>query len=686
MKRIDLHIHTVKTVCDPQNYCFDLEVLKRYVETAQLDAIAVTNHNLFDRANYDSICNAIDIPVFPGIEVNVRTPGKYGHVLVIAPSDDVDIFELDAEKMTMQLPDKDSRAPWDLVESTFSNISKYLVIPHYRKDKQLDLKTIDEIRKSTGIDALEVANAKKWLKEKVLVNEPLVLFSDCRPGLRMDSTDKGEADPHRYAYGFTYVKCEELTVPALKKAFATGRNTAVFRDDDIFEILPEALPVSTGLNVVIGNRTSGKTYTLNRIADAFEPNDIAYIKQFDITKKAEEKKFNEIVAAEDAKYEDGYLKPLKSGLSDYFDLDIEGLKEKVRNYAEAVITFANSPEDDASRVPIYRAQAFAFDSDDKRTEEDVKLRNAARKLARENTRSEIIANYINKESLVALDKALRMEMLEAVKLRVAKECANTIIAASKSRLTELSSRKPLPPSKPISDYFRATFYEDGLSKLLGELESPVDLESEDAGRFTKKRRRTKVQSASEGKKRVSTQFGISGLYKTPDMLSKLRFLRSFPDELKLSAHKLLVKVDTFIVDKKRNTPLSGGQRAEYVFIHELDKARNKDIVLIDEPESSFDNRFLKSDISSALHRLSSEATVFLVTHNNTLGVSINPDWLIYAVYDDGKYELFSGAMSSKTLKSSDGNIVERRDILMETMEAGWDAYEGRRIHYDLTQD
>ena len=248
------------------------------------------------------------------------------------------------------------------------------------------------------------------------------------------------------------------------------------------------------------------------------------------------------MAAEDAKYEDGYLKPLKSGLSDYFELDIEGLKEKVRNFTEAVITFANSPEDDASRVPIYRAQAFAFVSDDKRAEEDVKLRNAARKLARENTRSEIIANYINKESLVALDKALRMEMLEAVKLRVAKECANTIIAASKSRLTELSSRKPLPPSKPITDYFRATFYEDGLSKLLGELESPVDLESEDAGRFTKKRRRTKVQSASEGKKRVSTQFGIAGLYKTPDMLSKLRFLRSFPDELKLSAHKLLVKL------------------------------------------------------------------------------------------------------------------------------------------------
>lgn len=65
MKRIDLHIHTVKTVCDPQNYCFDLEVLKRYVGTAQLDAIAVTNHNLFDRANYDSIGNVEKVGVAP---------------------------------------------------------------------------------------------------------------------------------------------------------------------------------------------------------------------------------------------------------------------------------------------------------------------------------------------------------------------------------------------------------------------------------------------------------------------------------------------------------------------------------------------------------------------------------------------------------------------------------------------
>ena len=76
LKRIDLHIHTVRTVCDPQNFNFDLDILKEYVSKARLDAVAVTNHNLFDRENYDSVCDALDIPVFPGIEINVKRWGN----------------------------------------------------------------------------------------------------------------------------------------------------------------------------------------------------------------------------------------------------------------------------------------------------------------------------------------------------------------------------------------------------------------------------------------------------------------------------------------------------------------------------------------------------------------------------------------------------------------------------------
>ena len=46
MKKIDLHIHTIKTQSD-HDFNFSLSALKKYVEEQHLDAIAVTNHNLF---------------------------------------------------------------------------------------------------------------------------------------------------------------------------------------------------------------------------------------------------------------------------------------------------------------------------------------------------------------------------------------------------------------------------------------------------------------------------------------------------------------------------------------------------------------------------------------------------------------------------------------------------------------
>ena len=85
---IDLHIHTVTTPSDSKNFEFDMDVLSQYAIEANLDAIAITNHNVFDRQGYEEVCSALSIPVFPGIEINVTKPGSFGHVLLIAgPSD-----------------------------------------------------------------------------------------------------------------------------------------------------------------------------------------------------------------------------------------------------------------------------------------------------------------------------------------------------------------------------------------------------------------------------------------------------------------------------------------------------------------------------------------------------------------------------------------------------------------------
>lgn len=48
LKKIDLHIHTISTVSDSKKFLFSMEKLKEYVSTRNLDAIAITNHNIFD--------------------------------------------------------------------------------------------------------------------------------------------------------------------------------------------------------------------------------------------------------------------------------------------------------------------------------------------------------------------------------------------------------------------------------------------------------------------------------------------------------------------------------------------------------------------------------------------------------------------------------------------------------------
>ena len=66
------------TVSD-QYFEYNQTILEKYIAELSLDAIAITNHNTFDKEQYDKICEAVNIPVFPGIEIDIEK----GHLLVI---------------------------------------------------------------------------------------------------------------------------------------------------------------------------------------------------------------------------------------------------------------------------------------------------------------------------------------------------------------------------------------------------------------------------------------------------------------------------------------------------------------------------------------------------------------------------------------------------------------------------
>ncbi|WP_216712930.1 hypothetical protein [Pseudoalteromonas sp. TB41] len=68
--------------------------------------------------------------------------------------------------------------------------------------------------------------------------------------------------------------------------------------------------------------------------------------------------------------------------------------------------------------------------------------------------------------------------------------------------------------------------------------------------------------------------------------------------------------------------VSGGERSEFRLLQEIKDAQNYDYLLIDEPESSFDNVFLKGEVNQILKELSQTMPIVVVTHNSTVGASI----------------------------------------------------------------
>src|SRR5438034_7706881 len=81
--------------------------------------------------------------------------------------------------------------------------------------------------------------------------------------------------------------------------------------------------------------------------------------------------------------------------------------------------------------------------------------------------------------------------------------------------------------------------------------------------------------------------------------------------------KLFVKIDYRILNKD-GFEVSGGERSEFRLLQEIADAQNYDILLVDEPESSFDNLFLNSNVNQILKDISEAMPVVVVTHNSTV--------------------------------------------------------------------
>lgn len=674
MKKIDLHIHTVSTISD-RAFTFSIDSFKRYVNEAKLDAVAVTKHDVFDGAQFRQIQQALDAMVFPGIEINVEK----GHVLVIGRPSEVDDFEAKTARVSQRITKIGDRISVDELIEIFGNLQSYLVIPHYDKGPSIAGETLDKLK--PYVCAGEVDSAKKFVRNiKDAAKLTPVLFSDSR--MRVDL----ETLPTRQ----TFVDCGTLTLEALKSCLQDKAKVALSECDGnkLWQVFDNGQKLSTGLNILIGARSTGKTHTLRQISTAIKS--VKYIEQFSLVQQNEavyEREFTSSVERRRSAFVDQYLAGLKRVVDEVTKVDLAANDRKVTEYLDTLVRSA----EEADRRDAF-SKATLFDEVEFPIGNAITLKSlieSVRQVIENGEYRQIIEKHVDLAALKRLARELidvyRAKVLETDEKRVVNELVNEIKRVLKVRTAAVQVQDVDLYAAAMDKRRRTRF-----SEIVDSLKKDAIIYQETLQGFRIEARKHPYTTVSDVKSSSGTKLSFSGAFSEYDnaysYLLKLMQMDGLPSA---DYHKLFVKISYRILNKDGHE-VSGGERSEFRLLQEIADAQNYDLLLIDEPESSFDNLFLKSEVNQILKSISETMPVVVVTHNNTVGASVGADYLLYTikVLENGepRYRIFSGYPTDKKLVSTDGKVINSHGVLLNSLEAGADTYERRRQAYEAIKD
>lgn len=674
MKKIDLHIHTVPTFSDSA-FAFSIETFKRYVTEAHLDAVAVTNHDVFDGKQFRVIQSALEAVVFPGIEINVED----GHVLVIANASELEDFEVKTRLVSQKITKRGDTLSIEELKKVFGDLGRYLVIPHSDKAPPMTGATLGKLK--PYVCAGEVDSAKKFVRAiKDDTKLTPVLFSDARM-----KTDLAMLPTRQ-----TFVDCGDVTLSALKTSLRDKGKVALSEVDGnkLWQVFESGEKLSTGLNVLIGARSTGKTHTLDRLSTTIES--VKYIKQFSLVQQddgAYERAFKGDVERRRSVLIDDYLSGLKTVLDDVMKIDLIANDKAVERYVATLVKSAEEAgrRDAFSKTTLFDAENFSIGQ----TKVLQDLIESVRQVIENVEFKAIIDKHLDSRSLKRLGREL-IELLWARTLENSKRSlVNEVIKDVKQ---SLKMRTAAVPVEDV-DLYKISMDEKRIQRFREivdflKREAVVFQESIQGFRVEAKREPFAGAGEIKGVSGVKTSFAAA-FRKYTDPYDYLREL-VLDESLTLSElYKLFVKISYRILNKD-GFEVSGGERSEFRLLQEIADAQNYDILLIDEPESSFDNLFLNSNVNQILKDISEVMPVVVVTHNSTVGASVGADYVLYTSkeLEQGKtvYRIYSGHPTDTQLLSTDGKAINSHEVMLNSLEAGIAPYESRRKGYEAIKN
>ena len=666
-KKIDFHIHTISSIKDAE-FEFSLEWLKKYIEETDLDAIAITNHDLFEKKNFEEITrNLGEVKVYPGIELTL----DIGHVNIVFPVaciDELSNFSdwlsgihqtqsdsITSEQLCAQLP------CWDQ--------GIYI----FELGKSKGVKEIPDVFSNVVC----VGGVPNQLRFNIAKNnqEGLVpcLFSDAH-ATNQDSGNRNKIENLKNKQ--TYLQIDSCEFEDIKKCLRDKSKVSINKENLKDAINIDGVNISSGLNLVVGKRGTGKTYFLNKIKE-YSDDECYEIKQFETARADEyiEKQRKEQGVKEFSLWQERYTKEF-SKIQAYIQ-DMHNETNDIEKFLVDVKRFANemARSNSSQKYLLFQETEFELPNIDY-------IRNALKNIKEVIDNKEIWSllknNSQKKSHFIEVYSELRDIYLKYRQDSELKQKINEIMRNVKSTITAWIGIDNVQECS-VNKVIEKQQLEKKIDSFLKTIVVETPLKNDRLHGYQIRVNLIPYKTASQFQKAIGTQEAVNNdlikAYNDKDFIAFLKNLKQKKFYNEANFAEYLLQKEVKLLDSE-GVPASGGQAVGFALMLRLNEAKNKPIILIDEPESSLDNAYIRNELNKELKQLARNSMVVVITHNSTLGTLLEPDYLIITSKDnDGTYSVKSGEFTSCKIKDSLNGLEEKSyDKFIEAMESGMDSF------------
>lgn len=703
--RIDFHCHTKATKSGDGNRTVTPEIFRLKLQQADIDAVAITNHNRFDKEQFDTLTETVagEIMVWPGAELDVDGAGGRYHMIVITSPNKAADFNLVIDELVGGKSADDCCWSFEQLWNAFNGWDALFIAHCHDKTPAISQADIESVKAKTNGDW------RIFFEPKSLVT--LGIWSNHGFGMLIGSDVKDWN-----SYENCHFSNLRLPVDSFEQLCLLAR-----RDAQVVETLlsqkpvtemsakphPSTslkLPIRPDINVIFGQKGTGKTEIIKSLRQEYERLGVKYSCYIGGEKYSE---YDKLLASDTSErsMDDFNRDECIEELSAIVDWS-ESLPTPLDQYLMWRSTVGNNEKKDRFKLseqqalPNVSMEPFERDRSAKKTVAGFAKTYSEKKLE----------GYLDSDDaseferiLSVLEANIASQSLEHYVDSVSTRLANAALAKLKEIIDSKSNTKSKPSTTGFSDFFnnRIMLY-NAVARVLSQLQEGQLLEKEYLGRLedkgrlhvvTRKRFLCSASKAKEFDVKISKLKSLKKVLEaivesiaSPDLPEKVaEFSRQYSDS-EIEGLEAFIGIEKYVELEGFDEAYSPSDGEKGIIVIERILQKDASAYLLDEPELGMSNLYIDTVIRPIVQdRARSGKTVIISTHNANLAVRTLPYVSIYREHIGGtEFRTYTGNPFVNTLSdiSDSSNVKDWSETSMLTLEGGPDAFYDRKRIYE----